>query len=51
MYFPDDEPGRDDVKELTKNWLEECQAIDKYRDDCKNEFFELFSKYFWSLWD
>lgn len=51
MYFPSDEPGREDVNELTDKWLAENQAIDKYRDDCKNEFFELFSKYFWNLWD
>ena len=51
MYHPTDEPGRDDVKELFKKYMEEDHNIAKYRDDCKNEFFELFSKHFWNLWD
>lgn len=25
--------------------------IFEYRNTCKNEFFELFSKHFWDLWD
>ena len=51
FYFPDDEPGRDDVKELMNNWLEEEKALAEYRNQCKNEFFNLFSEYFWDLWD
>ena len=51
MYHPSDEPGRDDVKELFKKSFDEETNLAKYRDTCKNEFFELFSKYFWDLWD
>ena len=32
-------------------WLKEEENIAKYRDDCKNEFFKLFSEFFWDLWD
>lgn len=51
FYFPSDEPGRDDVKELTNKWMEEEKSLAVYRDQCKNEFFDLFSEYFWDLWD
>ena len=34
--------------ESTKKWMDE--AFDYY-EKCKNEFFELFSKYFFCLWD
>lgn len=38
-------------QELSKKYLEEEKKLFTYRDECKNEFFELFSKYFWNLWD
>ncbi len=38
-------------KELVEKYLDEEKEIGKYRNECKNEFFELFSRYFWDLWD
>ena len=31
--------------------LEEDSKIQEYQNKCKNEAFELFSKWFWALWD
>lgn len=38
-------------KECLKNFLEYSKKIDEYRNQCKDEFFELFSTYFWNLGD
>lgn len=38
-------------QELSTKYMEEEKKLFDYRDACKNEFFELFSKYFWNLWD
>ena len=51
VYFPEDEPGREEIKVLRKKWMKEEMKIAKYRDECKNKFFVLFSQYFWDLWD
>lgn len=51
IYFPTDEPGRDDVKQLFADYHNAENAIAEYRNRCKDEFFELFNKYFWDLWD
>ena len=32
-------------------WRERELKIIEYRDNCKNQAFELFSKYFFNLWD
>lgn len=32
-------------------WREREIEIDNYKDNMKNEGLELFSKYFWNLWD
>ena len=32
-------------------YCEREAEIIEYRDKCKDEFFELFSKWFWNLWD
>ena len=32
-------------------WREREIEIDNYKDKMKNEGLELFSKYFWNLWD
>ena len=47
-YMPSDVP---EYKEISELYYEESQAIDKYRDECKNKGLELFSKWFWNLWD
>ena len=38
-------------KELFEKWRGEEQNKYKYIQLCKEEFFDLFSKYFYSLWD
>ena len=40
-----------EYKQLVENYMNEEVELGKYRNECKNEFFELFSKYFWDLWD
>lgn len=37
--------------ELKKKYFNKEAEISKYRDDCKNEAFDLIKKYFWNLWD
>ena len=41
----------EEYKEVLEKFLEAEKRISHYRDECKNEFFELFSKWFWNLWD
>ena len=51
MLFPDDEPGREDIQKLFKKYRDEEEKLAKYREKCKNKFFKLFAKHFYSLWD
>lgn len=44
--FPNLYPTAQKVRE---DYIEFGKKIDEYRDKCKDEFFELFSKYFWCL--
>ena len=49
-------PERDPVfgekyAEVREKYFEHENKIFEYRNQCKNEFFELFSRYFWDLWD
>ena len=37
--------------ELEENYRKKTLEIQEYREKMKNEGFELFSKYFWNLWD
>ena len=40
-----------DDSELRDKYLQRSYEIDEYREDMKNKGFEMFSKYFWNLWD
>ena len=51
MNSPEDEPNREDIHKLKSQWYDEELKLGEYRNQCKNEFFTLFSKYFWDLWD
>lgn len=61
MIFLFHEAAKDeiDVKELNElyekgdkqAWFEGCQKFWKYQDECKNEAFDLFKKWFRDLWD
>ena len=48
VHFPDEEP---EYKEISRLYLEEEKRIYEYRESCKNELFQLFSKWFYDLWD
>ncbi len=37
--------------DLTTKYLVEDVKLNKYRNDCKNRALELFTKWFWNLWD
>lgn len=50
-YSFSDDPEHPEWKELRYKWLLQQQTIFQYRNECKTEFFNLFSKYFWDLWD
>lgn len=38
-------------KDLEKSYWEEEKKIANYREQCKNEAFDLIKKYFYNLWD
>ena len=40
-----------EYRELHKNYHAEEKRLNQYRLDCKQEFFELFEKHFYDLWD
>ena len=46
--FPDLYPGYD---ELENNYFKYVQNKHYYMDRCREEFFQLFSRHFWSMWD
>jgi hypothetical protein len=46
--FPDKYPTALEIKE---KYFEYEDKIYEYRNQCKEEFFSLFSEYFWMLWD
>ena len=41
----------DEYKDISEKHREAEMDLDKYREQCKDEFFELFSKYYYALWD
>lgn len=45
-HFPDKYPTALDIK---NNYFKYEEQIEEYMDKCKDEFFSLFSKYFWML--
>jgi hypothetical protein len=48
MHFMRELP---EYKEISKKHRDAEIDLDKYRDECKDEFFKLFSKYYYALWD
>ena len=46
--FPDKYPKAEEIK---NKYFEFEERIAEYKEKCKDEFFTLFSKYFWMLWD
>ena len=52
MYSPWDFPDKYPAAlEIRDKYFEFEDKIDEYRNQCKEEFFSLFSNYFWMLWD
>ena len=52
MYFPKDDPVHgEEYRRITDQYMDYVKKISDYRDECKDEFFTLFSKYFSYLWD
>ena len=50
-YFYSDDPDHPEWKELHAKWMQGEMAVAGYRDRCREEFFNLFSKWFWDMWD
>ncbi len=48
VYFASDLP---EYRGITDKYMAEQNNIDTYRNNCKDEAFILFSKWFYSLWD
>ena len=48
VHFPDE---LREYKEISRLYLEEEKRIYEYRESSKNELFQLFSKWFYDLWD
>lgn len=49
---PEDDPvhGKE-YKKVMDKYFAYNHKISRYQNKCKNEFFRLFSKHFWDLWD
>lgn len=49
---PEDDPvhGKE-YKKIMDKYSAYNHKISRYQNKCKNEFFRLFSKHFWDLWD
>ena len=48
MYTMADVP---EFADIDKRYYDENREIEEYRHECKDKAFELFSKWFWNLWD
>lgn len=42
---------KNDASYTSDNFFDRERELSNYRNHCKDEFFKLFSKYFWDLWD
>jgi len=54
FYSPKDDPDPEvskPYKELWQKWMDYEDETQKYRESCKKEFFTMFEKYFFYLWD
>ena len=41
----------DEYRDIDEKYMEEARKIDLYRMGCKDEAFQMFSKWFYALWD
>ena len=40
-----------EYQEITQKYFNAEKEIEQYKEECKNEFFELFSRYYYFIWD
>ena len=40
-----------EYEEISRLYMEEEKRLEQYRENCKNEVFDLMKKYFFALWD
>ena len=48
LHTPSELP---EYKDTMDKWIAAERELEKYRQKCKDEFFELFSEHFYALWD
>lgn len=48
LHFSSDLP---EYKEIEDKYYAEEKILSQYREECKNQALELFSKWFYYLWD
>ena len=48
LYTPHDV---EEYRDIAEKHMQEEREIDKYRMACKDEAFQLFSQWFYALWD
>ena len=41
----------DEYRDIAEKYMLEAQEIDKYREACKDEAFQMFNEWFYALWD
>ena len=52
LHYMDDQNVRDKLSEgMPEDWTPSSLTVDEIMERHKDEFFELFSKHFYSLWD
>lgn len=52
LHFMDEQNVRNELEEnIYDNWVASQESIDNIMNKYKNEFFKLFSEYFYNLWD
>ena len=48
LHFPKE---IDEYREVENNYYEAERELEKYRENCKEQAFTLFAKWFYHLWD
>ena len=52
LYYMDEEHVTEELeKDIPENWSASAKTVSEIMDKHKDEFFKLFSEYFYSLWD
>lgn len=52
LYYMDEEHVEKELcKDVPEDWIPHCNTVDEIMERHKDEFFKLFSQYFYYLWD